>query len=101
MEFGFDNQGPRRVTLDRALNNLGDVAHVVRHMKEGTMAKTKAPSSGRANDDRSKRLRTREVRAMESAARWLRRRGAARENPETRRAYSTAARQIHELAKAS
>lgn len=40
-------------------------------------------------------------RALESASRWLRRRGSSRENTKTRRVYSEAAKRVHELAKAS
>lgn len=65
-----------------------------------TTKTTKAPSTGRA-DERATRMHNREVRALESASRWLRRRGAARENKETQRAYVTAATAIHKLAKAS
>lgn len=60
----------------------------------------KAPNTGRA-DERAKAFEARERRALNSAARWLRRRGKARENTETKRAYSTAARHILDLAKAS
>ncbi len=60
------------------------------------MAKTITPATGRA-DERARKLATREGRALESAARWLRRRGDARENSETKRAYTTAAKRIHEL----
>lgn len=39
----------------------------------------------------------RAVRALKSAERWLRRRGNSRENNVTKRAYTIAAKRIHEL----
>lgn len=57
------------------------------------MTTTKRPATGQAHD----RTRTREVRALKSAARWLTRRGEARENKETKRAYTMAAKRIADL----
>ena len=62
--------------------------------RQHTAPKPKATS----NDEHTKR---REVRALESASRWLKRRGASRENATTKRAYTAAAKAIHELARAS
>jgi hypothetical protein len=52
---------------------------------------TKAPAAT-ANDQEK-----RAVRALKSAERWLRRRGDSRENNATKRAYTLAAKRIHEL----
>lgn len=52
----------------------------------------KAPSKGTSSDERTNR-------ALKSAARWLQRRGAARSQSTSKRAYVTAAQLISGLAK--